>query len=207
MSFQDLLATTQFAALLFDCDGTIAHSMPVHLVAWNQALAEHGIVLTEENHVKWAGRPTRSIVELLNHEQGLKMSPSHVTDKKEKIYVSLIEMVNAVPDVQETIKANFGKVPMAVVSGSPRESVIKTLTHLGLMPYFDCVLGFEDYAHGKPAPDCFLNAASRLKVPPERCLVFEDGELGIQAAQAAHMRWVRVIPERGGFDLEGSDFR
>ncbi|MGZ3723982.1 MAG: HAD family hydrolase [Bdellovibrionales bacterium] len=207
MSRKELFSTDKFSALLFDCDGTIAHSMPVHLIAWNQALAVHGATLSEADHERWAGRPTRSIVELLNQEYGFKMPPDEVMENKEKIYVSLITSVQAVREVQETIEAYYRRLPLAVVSGSPRESVLKTLTHLGLGKYFDCILGNEDYQHGKPAPDCFLNAAAKLNVAPERCLVFEDGELGIQAAIAAKMRWVRVIPASGGFDLNASDFR
>jgi HAD superfamily hydrolase (TIGR01509 family) len=202
----ELFSGGKFAALLFDCDGTIAHSMPVHLKAWNQALSAYGAKLTPEDHDRWAGRPTHAIVELLNKEYGHSMPVDEVTEEKEKLYVSTINTVEGVRDVIETIEAFHGKVPMAVVSGSPRASVLKTLAHLGIKDYFAAVLGNEDYGRGKPAPDCFLNAATQLKVPPEKCLVFEDGELGIQAAKAANMRWVRVIPDRGGFDLEHSDF-
>ena len=86
---------------------------------------------------------------------------------------------------------------MAVVSGSPRDSVILTLTHLGIFDRFDVILGADDYAHGKPAPDCFLKAAQLLKIEPQECLVFEDADLGIQAAEAAGMKWIRVDPRSG----------
>lgn len=200
-------AFEKFAALLFDCDGTIAHSMPVHLRAWNQALAPYGAKLTHEDHERWAGRPTRTIVELLNQEYGHTMPVDLVTENKEKIYISTINGIEAVRDVRETILKFHGKVPMAVVSGSPRDSVIKTLRHLDLDKYFDAILGNEDYSPGKPAPECYLSAARALGVAPERCLVFEDGELGIQAAIAAHMKWIRVLPERGAFDLARSDYK
>lgn len=180
--------------------------MPVHLRAWNEALRPYGAKLTHEDHERWAGRPTRSIVELLNQEYGHKMSPDDVMAKKEAIYLQTIHLIAPVRDVRETILAFHGQVPMAVVSGSPRQSVLKTLRHLDLEKYFDLVLGNEDYVRGKPAPDCFLTAAGQLNVEPSRCLVFEDGELGIEGARAAGMKFVRVVPDRDSFDLERSDF-
>jgi HAD superfamily hydrolase (TIGR01509 family) len=207
VSPRELFSTERFKALLFDCDGTIADSMPIHLKAWNQALSHWGAALTQADHDKYAGVPTRRIVELLNQALGLKMPVNEVTRQKEQAYLDLVETVKAVPDVVATIHAFQGVLPMAVVSGSPRESVLKTLEHLKLTRYFLAILGSEDYALGKPAPDGFLGAARKLNVSPQTCLVFEDGELGIQAAIAAQMKFVRVTPERGGFDFDRSDFR
>jgi HAD superfamily hydrolase (TIGR01509 family) len=89
-----------------------------------------------------------------------------------------------------------GKIPFAVVSGSPRESVIKTLTVLGILDLFDALVCAGEYTHGKPAPDPFLIAAEKLGVPAEACLVFEDADLGIEAAVAAGMQWVKIPQPR-----------
>jgi HAD superfamily hydrolase (TIGR01509 family) len=186
-----------FHALLFDCDGTIADSMPLHLRAWNEALNPHGAHMTEQLHDEWAGRPTAKIVEMLNQKFNLHMPIEKTVDAKESAYLKLMPSVLAVPEVLDVIKEYHGKIPLAVVSGSPRASVIKTLNHLGLRDRFDVVLGSEDYSPGKPNPNCYLEAARRLAVPPEKCLVFEDAELGVMAAQAAKMAYVRVNPRLG----------
>jgi HAD superfamily hydrolase (TIGR01509 family) len=91
------------------------------------------------------------------------------------------------------IHAKHGDIPFAVVSGSTRESVTKSLTALGILDLFETLVCAGDYAHGKPAPEPFLLAASRLGVAPEKCLVFEDAEAGIQSAIAAGMAWVRIL--------------
>ncbi|MGB6742634.1 MAG: HAD family phosphatase, partial [Terracidiphilus sp.] len=98
----------------------------------------------------------------------------------------------AVPEVLEQIESHYGVIPMGVVSGSSRESVLNSLTTLGLLDRFDTIVGAEDYTRSKPAPDAFLTAAARLGIAPGDCLVFEDTALGIQAATAAGMASVRV---------------
>ena len=106
--------------------------------------------------------------------------------------------LQAIPAVLELVLAQHGRIPMAVVSGSRRASVVGSLTALAILQKFDTLVCAEDYQHGKPAPDCFLLAAERLGVPPASCLVFEDTDLGIQAATAAGMASVRVPQIRPG---------
>ena len=206
MNPRELFPSDKFKALLFDCDGTIAHSMPIHLRAWNQALQPWGAILSEEDHDKYAGVPTPRIVEILNEAHSLTMPVEQVTHEKEEAYFRLMPEIKAVPDVFKTIEAFTGVLPMAVVSGSPHNSLVKTLKHLGLLESFGAVLGSDNYPKGKPAPDGYLMAARQLGVAPSQCLVFEDAALGIEAARAAGMKWVRVIPAQGGFDLTHSDF-
>ena len=181
-----------FRAYLFDCDGTIVDSMPLHYVAWKTALAEHNCVYEEKLFYSWGGRPIREIIRLLNEMQGLNMPVDEVAEKKEEIYHSLLPQLKAIPEVIEHIDAQHGHIPFAVVSGSRRSSVVGSLTALGLLDKFDTMVCAEDYRHGKPAPDCFLMAAERLGVAPSDCLVFEDTDLGIEAATAAGMLSVKV---------------
>lgn len=181
-----------FGAYLFDLDGTIADSMPLHLISWQQAVREHGGNFPEELFWKWAGIPLPRSVELLNERFGYHLSPPEVVRRKEQLYLENIDRVRPIASVAAHITAQHGRTPMAVVSGSPCRSITRTLTALGLLDRFDVLIGSEDYVHGKPDPEPFLTAARKLNVLPADCLVFEDADLGIQAAEAAGMTWVRV---------------
>jgi HAD superfamily hydrolase (TIGR01509 family) len=182
----------EFRAYLFDCDGTIADSMPLHYIAWKKALGEWGCSFDEKLFYAWGGKPTVQIVAELNAMQGLKMPVEEVATYKEKLYYDLLPQLKAIPEVREHIEAQYGRIPFAVVSGSQRRSIVKSLTAVGLLDKFDVLVGAEDYARSKPAPDAFLVAAERVGVAPKDCLVFEDTELGLEAAAAAGMASVRV---------------
>ena len=183
-----------FKAYLFDCDGTIADSMPVHYLSWQEALAPWRCVFTEARFYEWGGMPAREIVERLAREQGLDMPAAEVAERKEALYYEHLPSVKAVAEVLEHITARRGRLPFAVVSGSPRESVEATLAALQLRDAFDALVCAGDYERSKPDPEPFLLAAARLGVAPGSCLVFEDTQLGIDAATAAGMAWVRVPP-------------
>jgi HAD superfamily hydrolase (TIGR01509 family) len=183
-----------FRAYLFDCDGTIADSMPLHYIAWKTALGEWGCPFDEELFYAWGGRPTDVIVSSLNEMNGLRMPVEAVALHKEELYLDLLPRLNAIPEVVEHIEARHGQLPFAVVSGGRRTSVVRSLTVLGLLGKFETIVGADDYRHGKPAPDAFLLAAERLGMVPADCLVFEDTAIGIQAATAAGMASVKIPP-------------
>jgi HAD superfamily hydrolase (TIGR01509 family) len=193
-----------FRAYLFDCDGTIADSMPLHYRAWKQALGEWNCPFDEELFYAWGGKPPVEIIATLNETRGLQMPVEQVAERKEDLYYALLPELEPVPEVLEHIDAMQGKIPYAVVSGSTRGSVIKTLTAVHLLDRFDMLVGSEDYARSKPAPDCFLMGAARLGMRPKDCLVFEDTAMGIAAATAAGMASVRVpspLERRNGTGL------
>jgi HAD superfamily hydrolase (TIGR01509 family) len=181
-----------FRAYLFDCDGTVADSMPLHYRAWKQALAEWNCVYPEELFYAWGGKPVRKIIADLNAMHGLDMPVDALAARKEALYLAQLPQLKAIPPVMEHVLAQHGQIPLAVVSGSRRDSVTGSLTAIGILDKFDTLVCAEDYAHGKPAPDAFLLAAKRLNVEPSKCLVFEDTDLGIEAATAAGMASVRV---------------
>jgi HAD superfamily hydrolase (TIGR01509 family) len=181
-----------FHAYLFDCDGTIVDSMPLHYVAWSRALAEWGCPFPENQFYALGGVPPEGIIARLNAEHGLQMPVAEVALHKENYYYHSLSELEAIPEVLEQINLAYGKIPFAVVSGSSRESVEKSLTQLGLIDKFPIRICSEDYTHGKPNPECYLKAAAALNVAPADCLVFEDTEMGIEAAKAAGMSWVRV---------------
>lgn len=186
------LPAGNFGAYLFDCDGTIVDSMPLHYRAWKKALAEYGCTYDEDLFYAWGGKPVRKIIADLNTMHGLTMPVEPLAERKEAYYLEQLPTLKAIPSVLEHIAAQHGRIPLAVVSGSRRNSVVGSLTILNLLDKFDTLVCAEDYKNGKPAPDAFLLAAERLGVRPAECLVFEDTELGIEAATAAGMASVKV---------------
>jgi HAD superfamily hydrolase (TIGR01509 family) len=186
------LPAGDFKAYLFDCDGTIVDSMPLHLVAWRRALGEWGCTFSDEQFYGWGGMPAVAVIERLNREQGLHMPAALVAEHKEEFYYEMLPQLKAVPEVLEHVLEAYGRVPLAVVSGSTRESVVASLETLGILDRFNTLVCAGEYAQGKPHPEPFLMAAERLGVRPGDCLVFEDAEPGIIAAGAAGMASVKV---------------
>lgn len=181
-----------FKAYLFDCDGTIVDSMPLHYVAWKRALGEQGCPFPEEKFYAMGGMPVRAIIAALNEEHGLTMPIEETAHLKEQYYTEMIGDLESIPEVLAHIENQHGKIPFAVVSGSTRDSVERSLGQLGLLDRFDAFVCAGDYAKGKPDPEPFLTAARKLGVKPEECLVFEDAEVGVAAAKAAGMAVVKV---------------
>ncbi|MFZ0198983.1 MAG: HAD family phosphatase [Candidatus Sulfotelmatobacter sp.] len=181
-----------FKAYLFDCDGTIADSMPLHYRAWKRALGEWNCEFDEELFYAWGGWPVVQIISTLNQRHGLNMPVEKVSSRKESLYFELLPQLKAVPEVLEHIEAAHGRIPFAIVSGSTKESVTASLAALQLLDRFDTMVCAGDYTKSKPDPEAFLLAAARLGVAPEACLVFEDTDMGIRAAKAAGMASVKV---------------
>ena len=183
-----------FGAYLFDCDGTIVDSMPLHYVAWRTALAEWNCDFPEKQFYDWGGIPVAGIISRLNEQHGLKMPVAELERRKEGLYYDSLSQLKAVPEVLEHIEARQGQIPCAVVSGSTRHSVNASLKAVSLFGKFDTLVCAGDYKRSKPDPEAFLIAAERLQVEPKSCLVFEDTDMGIEAAIAAGMAHVRVPP-------------
>jgi HAD superfamily hydrolase (TIGR01509 family) len=181
-----------FKAYLFDCDGTIADSMPLHYIAWSKALSEWNCEFTEDIFYAWGGMPVAEIISTLNANHGLNMPIEAVARRKEQLYYEVLPQLKAVPEVLEHIEARHGQIPFAVVSGSTRDSVTASLEALKILDRFDTLVCAGDYARSKPDPEPFLIAAKRLGKRPADCLVFEDTHMGIQAATAAGMASVRI---------------
>jgi beta-phosphoglucomutase-like phosphatase (HAD superfamily) len=185
-----------FDAYLFDCDGTITDSMPAHYRAWQTALGEWGAEFDEELFYAWGGRPAVEIVADLNRMQGLAMPPAEVDARRDQLFTAMLPEITGVAGVLEHIEDAYGRVPFAVVSGGTRPAVTASLEALGLLDRFPVLVCAGDYVKAKPDPECFLLAARLLGVAPERCLVFEDTDLGIRAATAAGMASV-LVPSPG----------
>jgi len=181
-----------FRAYIFDCDGTVVDSMPLHYRAWKAALAEWNCDFPEDLFYSWGGKPVRNIIADLNQIYSLTMPIDPLAIRKEALYLAQLPSLKAIPEVVEHITAQHGRIPLAVASGSRKDSVVGSLTTVGLLDKFETMVSAGDYIHPKPAPDCFLLAAERLGIAPKDCLVFEDTQLGIQAATAAGMASVMV---------------
>lgn len=186
------LPAGEFDAYLFDFDGTIADSMPLRYLAWRHALAEWNCEFPEKLFYDWGGYPATQIVALLNEKHGLQMRAELVMQKTEKFYLGSLSNLKAIPEVLEHIEMSHGRIPLAVVSGGTRNTIEASLDALGLLGKFKVFVCAGDYQKAKPDPEPFLVAAARLGVRPESCLVFEDAELGMEAARAAGMAAVRV---------------
>jgi beta-phosphoglucomutase family hydrolase len=173
--------------LIFDCDGTVADTMPLHYKAWVAALGEHGVEFPEALFYEMAGIPTPRIIEILNERHSHQIPVDYTARHKDALFEEMIPQVQAIAPVVEVVRQYSGKLPMAVATGGARGVVTKTLHALDLMQYFQTLVTADDVKHGKPAPDIFLEAARRINVPPEQCCGFEDADLGMQAIRAAGM--------------------
>lgn len=178
--------------IIFDCDGTLADTMPLHWRAW-QAIAErHRLQFPEDRFYSLGGVPSREILRMLAAEQGLALDHLAVAREKEDEYLPLIAQVEPINAVVGVVRQNHGKIPMAVASGGSRRVIELVLEHLNIRQLFAAVVTSEDVANQKPAPDIFLEAARRIGVPPQFCRAYEDTDLGLRAIRDAGMEAVDV---------------
>jgi HAD superfamily hydrolase (TIGR01509 family) len=184
-----------FAGHIFDCDGTVVDSMPLHYRAWVAALTEHKapFEFTEAYFYASAGIAEADVTRHLNELYGSKLDPAGVVRSKQVWFQSHFHELRAIAAVEAIVRqlATTGK-PMAVASGSELCIVEPSLESVGLREFFPVIITPEFVERGKPAPDMFLLAAERMGVRPEDCLVYEDGRSGIEAAAAAGMACVYV---------------
>lgn len=176
-----------FEGFIFDCDGTLADTMPLHFVAWQEVMTGYGFAFDEDLFYSLGGKPTEKIVAELSTEQKIEVDIAQVTYEKEAAFVEMLSDVQPIESIVAIAHAYQGKLPMGVGSGGQREVVHQILRQLKLDSVFDCVVGSEDTPKHKPEPDVFLEVARRLNVTPENCLVFEDADLGVEAAKRAGM--------------------
>jgi HAD superfamily hydrolase (TIGR01509 family) len=182
----------QYQGYIFDCDGTLANSMPVHYRAWAQATGEYGGQMREDLFYELGGVPTREIVKILNEKYGTNMDPETVATRKEAIYIESIGSIQPIPEVAAFARRVAAFARVAVASGGYLPVVTRTLAAIGFKDFFAAIVTSEQVKRGKPSPDLFLEAAARLGVAPRDCLVLEDSVAGFQAATAAGMEYAVV---------------
>lgn len=178
--------------LIFDLDGTLADTMPIHYIAWKNAAAKYDIDFTVELFGRLAGIPLYPTVDKLNEIFGTSIDPKIMGDLKEDEYEQNMHLTPEIKVVTDIVRKYHGKIPMAIGTGGSRRIALKTLDIIGLTGYFNALVCSEDVTQFKPHPETFLKCAGLMGVAPEDCEVFEDGVLGIQAAKTAGMMVVDV---------------
>ena len=178
--------------LIFDLDGTLADTMPIHYIAWKNAASKYGINFTTDLFSQLAGIPLYPTVEKLNLIFGKTIDPKEMGDLKEEEFENNMHLTPEIKVVTDLVRKYHGKIPMAVGTGGSRRLSLKSLDIIGLGSYFDILVTSEDVSNFKPHPETFLKCAELMGVTPADCEVFEDGVLGIQAARTAGMMVVDV---------------
>lgn len=178
--------------LVFDCDGTLADTMPLHWRAWQVIAQKYKLHFPEDRFYALGGVPSRDILKMLAKEQGVTLDHIQASHEKENAYLPLMAQVEPIHAVVEIARANHGKIPMAVASGGTQQIICDVLEHLKIRHLFDTVVTSEMVQNQKPAPDIFIEAARRIGVDPKCCRGYEDTELGLQAIRAAGMEAVDV---------------
>lgn len=178
--------------IVFDCDGTLADTMPLHWRAWQAVAKRHKFHFPEDRFYSLGGVPSRDILKMLGEEQGIKLDHLAVAHEKESEYLPLIAQVEPINTVVGVAREYYGKIPLAVASGGTHAIIEQVLQHLGIRQLFNAVVTSEDVVNQKPAPDIFLEAARRIGVPPQFCRGYEDTDLGMQAIRDAGMEAVDV---------------
>jgi beta-phosphoglucomutase family hydrolase len=178
--------------LIFDCDGTLADTMPLHWRAWHMVTQRHGLHFPEDRFYSLGGVPSHDILKLLAKEQGRSLDHIAIAHEKEEAYLPLLSEAQPIHAVVEIARKNHGKIPMAVASGGTQQIIGMVLDHLKIRHLFDAIVTNEMVKNQKPAPDIFLEAARRIGVDPKFCRGYEDTDLGMQAIRSAGMEAVDV---------------
>jgi beta-phosphoglucomutase-like phosphatase (HAD superfamily) len=193
-----------YDGFIFDCDGTLADSMPIHYRAWTESLTDKlgrpSVEFTEELFYHFGGMPAREIVGRLNHDFGWTLDPEKTAHEKEDHFLTLLHLIGPIPETIEALHSLGREANVAVASGGLTFIVRDTLRFVGIevgpQEFVKHLIGSDMVKHGKPNPELFLKAAEALGLPPARCLVFEDAEPGFAAARAAGMDHIDVRPYR-----------
>jgi beta-phosphoglucomutase len=188
-------------AAVFDFDGVIANSEPLHFSALRDALLEDGVAITEEEYyTRYLAYDDRGAIRLVLEHHGLTYDLDRVdivAVRKAEIFEQLLPTIPFFPGVAELVRKLSGEIPLAIASGARREEIEAILQAGGVRDAFRAIVGAEDVSRGKPDPEPYLRAAARLlphapDLKPEQCVAFEDSIPGIAAARTAGMKVVAV---------------
>jgi HAD superfamily hydrolase (TIGR01509 family) len=182
-----------YQAFLYDCDGTLADNMQAHKDTYVKVASMQGVQIDPEIVDEFAGLPIPLVVEEINKRYNAQFNPQEFEQLKgDLFYNEFIEKTQPISFVVDHLKASVGKYKIGVVSGGSRKMIQKTLEVLGIEQLVEVLVCAGETKYGKPYPDPFLAAAEKLGVAAKDCIVFEDGEPGVKAAEAAGMKWIRI---------------
>jgi len=181
-------------ALIFDLDGTLSNSLPVHVETWNKIGENYGFTFDPKIVQEMTGRPTIEFAKRIVNQYGLSEEPQNIVNQKQKLFWELAHLLEPVEEIRAIVEEYYGKLPLAVGTGASRKSAVVQLNELNFVHYFDAIVSADDVKNHKPEPETFLECARLLKIEPQFCQVFEDGDLGITAAEKAGMIVTDVRP-------------
>lgn len=181
-----------YDALIFDLDGTLLNSMPLHNKAWIDTFKENGVTIDEQFLMDTAGMASTRIVAIINERDNLKLDPESVSLHKRQKYLKTLEQVEVVPEVLNIIKEYHHKVPLGVITGGSHAVVDMLLPKLGLDHYFQKIICSDDTTLGKDSIEPYHLMTKSLDVKAEKCLFFDDGDVGLKGAKLAGMHAIHV---------------
>lgn len=190
----DLSVNPGARALIFDLDGTLSDSLPVHLAVWDELGKELGFSFDRKVALEMTGMPTIAFAKRAIRDNHLPVSPAELVILKHQKFHEFVHLIKPVEEVAAIMKEYHGKLPMSVGTGASRESALMQLSLLGFTHYFDFIVTADDVTRHKPESDTFLRCAALMGIEPAFCQVFEDGHLGMEAARSAGMMLTDVRP-------------
>ena len=192
--FMELQIHPQAKALIFDLDGTLSDSLPVHIASWDNVRKQFNCSFDKRIMVEMTGAPTVLFAERIKKEQNLDVEVDVLVRMKHEEFRKNIHRIKQHDSVVNLMKSAYGKMPLAVGTGASRASAMGQLIELNLLDYFDCIVTADDVSRHKPEPDTFVKCAELMGVDVSNCQVFEDGELGMDAALSVGMILTDVRP-------------
>jgi HAD superfamily hydrolase (TIGR01509 family) len=182
-----------YEALLFDVDGTLADNIHAHKAAYVAVSKEYGVDLNPELIDETAGWPTVAVAREICKRYKVEFDVEVFSKRKSQIFIDeFIQQTQPIEYVRQILFQNVGKKKIGIVSGGSRSTLNITLELIDVNGEYQAIVCAGDTINGKPSPEPFLLCAEQLEVDPHRCLVFEDGDPGVQGAIAAGMGWVRI---------------
>ena len=178
--------------LIFDFDGTLVDTMPLHWEAWQVVMNRYELHFPEDRFYSLGGVPSRDIVKMLAEEQGKTVDHLKAAHEKGEAFLERFHLAKPIDPILNIAREHHGKLPLGIATGGSRSIVSRVMENLGITHLFDALVTNEDIVNQKPAPDIYLEAARRIGVAPEHCRAYEDTDLGMTAIRAAGMEAVDV---------------
>jgi beta-phosphoglucomutase family hydrolase len=182
----------QVRGIIFDLDGTLADTMPSHYEAWSVILERYGLEMSEDRFYALGGWPSEKVAGLLIGESGRTIDAAKLAEEKESLFAESLHLVRPIPHTKDVAREHRGRIPMAIATGATLDIAERVLHQIAIRDWFDVLVSADQVERHKPEPDVFLEAARRIGVEPQHCLVYEDTDPGLEAARRAGMAHVDV---------------